>query len=220
MANILLINENEHQLSGISTMLEENNFHVVRVLNNQSFEEGTFQFQADLVIFAFGSSKSNNIDSFQQLMTHKSLAEAFIIMVSQQKQEDIQIMALNSGADDFWVEPIAQRLILSRINALLKRRKLKEHAETSMFYIDYERFLIVKEGQEIYLPKKEFQLLSLLHSSPERVFTRDEIRRSLWENFDQVQVRTIDVHIRKIREKVGENTIQTIQGKGYKMNAA
>ncbi|MFT6167565.1 MAG: two-component system alkaline phosphatase synthesis response regulator PhoP [Vicingaceae bacterium] len=220
MANILLIDENEHRLSGMSQMLEDNNFTVVRAQNTSLFDQEVFNYHADLVIIAIESSNGNSLDQFQQLKIHKSLEEAFVVMVSQQKQEEIQIMALNSGADDFWVEPIAQRLILKRINALLKRRKLKEFIKKSTFYIDHERFVIVKDGEEIYLPKKEFQLLSLLYSAPERIFTRDEIKRILWENFDHVQMRTIDVHIRKIREKVGDNTIETVQGKGYKLNAA
>tara|TARA_R110000868_G_scaffold271426_1_gene530834 strand:- start:492 stop:1154 length:663 start_codon:yes stop_codon:yes gene_type:complete len=220
MANILLIDYNGHQLSGMSQILEENNFNVVRVQNNSLFDQEVSNYRVDLVIFGVHPSKINHLDLFQQLMINKSLQGAFVVMVSQQKQEEIQIMALNSGADDFWVEPIAQRLILKRINALLKRKKFNEYSTKSRFYIDHERFVIVKDGEEIYLPKKEFQLLSLLYSAPDRTFTRDEIKRVLWANFDHVKMRTIDVHIRKIREKVGDLTIETVQGKGYKLSAA
>ncbi len=157
--------------------------------------------RADIIIIAIESGNVNVLDTFQQLILQQSLDEAFIIVVSRYKEEELQIMALNSGADDFWVEPITSRLILKRISALLKRRKPKEFNKKSSFYIDYERFLIVKDGQEIYLPKKEFELLALLYSAPVRVFSRDEIKRILWENVDRIQMRTIDVHIRKIREK-------------------
>ncbi len=157
--------------------------------------------RADIIIIAIESGNVNVLDTFQQLILQQSLDEAFIIVVSRYKEEELQIMALNSGADDFWVEPITSRLILKRISALLKRRKPKEFNKKSSFYIDYERFLIVKDGQEIYLPKKEFELLALLYSAPVRVFSRDEIKRILWENVDRIQMRTIDVHIRKIRKK-------------------
>lgn len=220
IANILLIDGNKEQFSSMSKMLEESNFQVTRAQRINLLNQKIHQCEADIIIIAIESGNVNVLDTFQQLILQQSLDEAFIIVVSRYKEEELQIMALNSGADDFWVEPITSRLILKRISALLKRRKPKEFNKKSSFYIDYERFLIVKDGQEIYLPKKEFELLALLYSAPVRVFSRDEIKRILWENFDRIQMRTIDVHIRKIREKVGNNTIETIQGKGYKLYAA
>ena len=220
IANILLIDGNKEQFSSMSKMLEESNFQVTRAQSINLLNQKIHQCEADIIIIAIESENVNVLDTFQQLILQQSLDEAFIIVVSRYKEEELQIMALNSGADDFWVEPITSRLILKRISALLKRRKPKEFNKKSSFYIDYERFLIVKDGQEIYLPKKEFELLALLYSAPVRVFSRDEIKRILWENFDRIQMRTIDVHIRKIREKVGNNTIETIQGKGYKLYAA
>jgi len=220
IANILLIDGNKEQFSSMSKMLEESNFQVTRAQSINLLNQKIHQCEADIIIIAIESGNVNVLDTFQQLILQQSLDEAFIIVVSRYKEEELQIMALNSGADDFWVEPITSRLILKRISALLKRRKPKEFNKKSSFYIDYERFLIVKDGQEIYLPKKEFELLALLYSAPVRVFSRDEIKRILWENFDRIQMRTIDVHIRKIREKVGNNTIETVQGKGYKLYAA
>ena len=220
IANILLIDGNKEQFSSMSKMLEESNFKVTRAQSINLLNQKIHQYEADIIIIAIESGNVNVLDTFQQLILQQSLDEAFIIVVSRYKEEELQIMALNSGADDFWVEPITSRLILKRISALLKRRKPKEFNKKSSFYIDYERFLIVKDGQEIYLPKKEFELLALLYSAPVRVFSRDEIKRILWENFDRIQMRTIDVHIRKIREKVGNNTIEPIQGKGYKLYAA
>jgi two-component system alkaline phosphatase synthesis response regulator PhoP len=220
IANILLIDGNKEQFSSMSKMLEESNFQVTRAQSINLLNQKIHQCEADIIIIAIESGNVNVLDTFQQLILQQSLDEAFIIVVSRYKEEELQIMALNSGADDFWVEPITSRLILKRISALLKRRKPKEFNKKSSFYIDYERFLIVKDGQEIYLPKKEFELLALLYSAPVRVFSRDEIKRILWENVDRIQMRTINVHIRKIREKVGNNTIETVQGKGYKLYAA
>jgi len=219
-ATIVLINENERQLSSMSEFLKGSNFQVTEAKNLLLFEQKKNNCRANLVIIAVEPSIVTILELFQHLLNNKSLSEAFVVMLSQQKQDEIQVMALNSGADDFLVQPIAQRVLLKRINALLKRKKPMVIATNLAFHIDYERFLIVKGKQEIYLSKKEFQLLSLLYSKPERIFTREEIRKILWVNFDQVQIRTIDVHIRKIREKIGENSIETIQGKGYKLTAA
>ena len=83
--------------------------------------------------------------------------------------------------------------------------------------IDQERYLIIKNGVEFYLPKKEFEILSLLFSKPNKVFSRDEIKNAIWENFEKVRARTVDVHIRKIREKIGDDFITTIKGVGYRL---
>jgi two-component system alkaline phosphatase synthesis response regulator PhoP len=141
-------------------------------------------------------------------------------MLSQKIEDETQVIALESGADAFWVQPMAQWVMLRRIKALMRRKKQKSPRLTKALYIDYDRYLIIKDNREIFLPKKEFQLLSLLYSKPKKVFSREEIKSFLWNNSDSVKTRTIDVHIRKIREKVGEDAITTVQGIGYKLEIA
>ena len=219
-ATIMLMNENERQLQNITDFLQEQDFKVISVLNSIDFQQEILQSKADLIIIGIDSTIGKGLELFQHLRANKALEDTFVVMMSQKKEDEIHIMALDCGADDFWIQPIAQRVLLKKVDALLKRKKIKSPEGNSAFYIDFERFLIIKDNQEIFLPKKEFQLLSLLYSKPEKIFSREEIKRILWENIDTVQTRTIDVHIRKIREKIGENIIATVQGMGYKLQVA
>ncbi len=136
-----------------------------------------------------------------------------------------QIAGFDAGADDYLTKPIKPKVLISRISAMLKRIRKKDDTEGREeipvielpgLTIDQDRFLIVKDGVEIVLPKKEFKLLKLLISKPEKVFTRDEIFSRVWGDDVIVGDRTIDVHIRKLREKIGEKNIKTIKGVGYK----
>ena len=131
-----------------------------------------------------------------------------------------QIAGFDAGADDYISKPIKPRLLISRVKALLRR---KQHAspavsaiELKSLTIDRDRYIVLKDNQEINLPKKEFELLALLISVPGKVFTRDNILSSVWGDDVVVGDRTIDVHIRKLREKLGVNHIRTIKGVGYK----
>lgn len=219
-ASILLLNENERQLSSISGFLSKENYSVTTMSNRSDFQQIVLKTKTDLIIIAIDSTLGRGLEVFQDLRKNRVLEDIFIMMSSQKHEDYIRIMALDSGADDFWVQPIAQRVILKRILALLKRKKVTSLYTKSDFYIDFERFLIIKSNKEITLPKKEFQIISLLYSKPERIFSREEIKRLLWENIYHVQTRAIDVHIRKIREKISENMKATIQGKGYKLEVA
>ena len=125
------------------------------------------------------------------------------------------------GADDYLAKPIKVQILVSRVKALLKRVDESEVTTTatpapSALTIDSERFMIIKDGQEIVLPRKEFNLLKLLYSKPQKVFSREEIFNRVWGSDVVVGDRTIDVHIRKLREKIGEGHIITIKGVGYK----
>ena len=125
---------------------------------------------------------------------------------------------MDSGADDFVFQPVQQRVLLSRIKAILKRKKLSTaDFKDQALVIDKERYLIIRNGVEFYLPKKEFEILSLLHTKPNKVFSREEIRNAIWDNFEKVRGRTVDVHIRKIREKIGDELISTVKGVGYRL---
>ena len=136
-----------------------------------------------------------------------------------------QIAGFSAGADDYISKPIKPKVLISRIQALLKRVKMTEPGTTaemqpvielSDILIDRERFLVTKGGKDLVLPKKEFELLNLLISKPDKVFTREEIFSRVWGDNVIVGDRTIDVHIRKLREKIGEEYIKTIKGVGYK----
>jgi two-component system alkaline phosphatase synthesis response regulator PhoP len=138
-----------------------------------------------------------------------------------------QIAGFEAGADDYITKPIRPKVLVSRVKALLKRTStvstttttVVENANTMTIgnlVIDKERYLILKDGEEMILPRKEFELLSLLVSKPGKVFTREEIYYSVWGDNVVVGDRTIDVHIRKLREKIGNDQIKTLKGIGYK----
>ncbi|KPL12226.1 MAG: ArsR family transcriptional regulator, partial [Bacteroides sp. SM23_62] len=134
-----------------------------------------------------------------------------------------QIAGFEAGGDDYVTKPIKPKVLISRIKALLKRShapapdyKEKKGSISGEIYMDRDRFIVVKKGKELELPKKEFELLNLLISKPGKVFTREEIFHTVWGDKIIVGDRTIDVHIRKLREKIGDEFIQTVKGVGYK----
>ena len=130
-----------------------------------------------------------------------------------------QIAGFEAGADDYIAKPIRVKVLVSRIKALLKRFDTVPNeapAADRPIVIDRERYLVLKEGKEIVLPRKEFELLALLYSKPQKVFSREEIFSNVWGNDVIVGDRTIDVHVRKLREKLGDHHIVTIKGVGYK----
>jgi two-component system alkaline phosphatase synthesis response regulator PhoP len=140
-------------------------------------------------------------------------------------EDHSQIAGFEAGGDDYITKPIKPKVLVSRVKALLKRRGVRlEEGDSGKInkivsgdlVVDKERYLVVKKGKDITLPRKEFELLSLLISKPEKVFTREEIFDRVWGENIVVGDRTIDVHIRKLREKLGDKYIQTVKGIGYK----
>jgi two-component system alkaline phosphatase synthesis response regulator PhoP len=129
-----------------------------------------------------------------------------------------QIAGLEAGADDYITKPLKPKVLVSRLHALLRRKtsNVSSDSEQTGLFIDRERYLVLLNGQELQLPKKEFELLALLHSKPGKVFERDFILESVWGTDIVVGDRTIDVHVRKLREKIGDDYIKTVKGVGYK----
>jgi len=141
-----------------------------------------------------------------------------IAFLSARSEDYSQIAGFQAGADDYITKPVKPRVLVKKIEALLRRKGSDgaKVAEIEGFKIDKDRYLVVKEGEEISLPKKEFELISLLASKPGHVFTREAILSSVWGQEVVVGDRTIDVHIRKLREKIGADRIKTVKGVGYK----
>lgn len=144
-----------------------------------------------------------------------------VLIVSNDDLEFVQIEAYKAGADDFISPDIHAKLLYKKIIALSRRKKptsktLPERVGNNTIKVNRESYLIEKDNQQIALQKKQFELLYLLISQPKRVFTRDELYQKVWENTESNNPRIIDVHIRKIREKIGENIIKTIKGRGYR----
>jgi two-component system alkaline phosphatase synthesis response regulator PhoP len=163
-----------------------------------------------------GMEATYNIREIPQLKT------TIIAFLSARSEDYTQIAGFNAGADDYIAKPIKPHLLTSRINALLRRNAIVGESpnvdKVGDITLDREKYIVLKKDQKIILPKKEFELFALLVSKPGHVFTRDNILNTVWGNDVIVGDRTIDVHIRKLREKIGEDYIKTVKGVGYKLN--
>jgi two-component system alkaline phosphatase synthesis response regulator PhoP len=166
--------------------------------------------------------EKDGIEVCRELRSIPEFNGTLIAFLTARNEDFTQVQGFDVGADDYITKPIKPRILLSRINALLRRRGSVETEQEKMvfgdFSIDEEKYLVYKKGTPISLAKKEFELILLLTSKPGKVFTRQEIFNKIWGMDVIVGDRTIDVHIRKIREKIGEEYIKTIKGIGYKFD--
>ena len=173
----------------------------------------------DLIILDVMMPKMDGIEFCDLVKADPSKQNIIICFLTARNEDYSQIAGLESGGDDYVSKPIKPKVLISRINALLRRNKLNEvKIDPQAFVIDRERYVVLKDGKEIKLPRKEFELLSFLASRPNSVFKRRVILDTVWGSEVIVGDRTIDVHIRKLREKIGDDYISTIKGVGYKFN--
>lgn len=181
------------------------------------------QVKPDLIILDIMMPKKTGVEVCEILRTQPLFKETLIIFLTALSDESSQMKGLDTGADDYVNKPISPKLLLSRVNALFRRVGKKEAAADGIIKIDNMeidpiKFNVLIDGQEKILAKKEFELLYLLASRPGRVFLRNEILNQVWGNDVIVGDRTIDVHIRKIRQKLGLDCITTVKGVGYKFD--
>lgn len=161
----------------------------------------------------------DGIEVCRELRTSPGMDDVIIAFLTARSEDYSHIAGFDAGADDYINKPIKPRVLISRIKALLRRYpsgKEGEAIDMGGLRIDRESYLVIKDGKEINLPRKEFELLSLLATKPGKVFAREEILNRVWGDEVIVGDRTIDVHIRKLREKIGEDFIKTVKGVGYK----
>ncbi|ULQ56359.1 response regulator [Flavihumibacter rivuli] len=177
----------------------------------------------DLIILDIMMPKRSGVEVCEILRTQPAFKDTLIIFLTALSDESSQMKGLDTGADDYVNKPISPKLLLSRVNALFRRIQKKESDNNGILkvaniVIDPVKFVVEVDGNEILLAKKEFELLYLLASRPGRVFLRNEILNQVWGNEVIVGDRTIDVHIRKIRQKLGLDCITTVKGVGYKFD--
>ena len=165
--------------------------------------------------------KMDGIEACQIIRKDLNITQPIIAFLTSRAEDYAQIAGFEAGADDYITKPIRPRLLISKIESLLRRidqKKLDGGSSINKLVIDREKFVIELNGNEILLPKKEFELLELLASRPGKVYNRDQILSIVWGNDTVVGERTIDVHIRKLREKLGDDYIRTVKGVGYTFN--
>jgi two-component system alkaline phosphatase synthesis response regulator PhoP len=215
---ILLVDDEPDILDILSYNLEKEGFIVHAASNGREGVELARKMLPDLILLDVMMPEMDGMDTCVQIREEPQLKDTIIAFLTARGEDYSQIAGFDAGADDYIMKPIKPRVLVSRIKALLRRGEVKSDESTSDsgIVIDRERYVVMRDGQELTLPKKEFELLSLLSSQPGRVFTREVILSSVWGNDVVVGDRTIDVHIRKLREKLGDKRFKTVKGVGYK----
>ncbi len=217
---ILLVDDEPDILEMIGFNLEKEGYEVFTALNGRKAMEIARNTKPDLVLLDVMMPEMDGMETCRELREDKNLKDVLIAFLTARNEDYSQIAGFDAGADDYISKPIKPRVLVSRVKALLRRNLPLEDATKSRpetgIAIDKDRYLVYKDNKELSLPKKEFELLALLISAPGRVFTRENILNSVWGNDVIVGDRTIDVHIRKLREKLGDDYFKTIKGVGYK----
>ena len=178
------------------------------------------KFLPDIILMDVMMPEMSGIEACSEIRKIDQLSNTIIIFLSARSEDYTQISAYDAGADDYISKPVKPKILLKKISNIAKKIKSENIYSKILDFgslkINREKYLVVNNKNEILLPRKEFELLFLLGSKPEKVFTREEIMNKVWGSLDIVGDRTIDVHIRKLREKIGEKHIKTIKGVGYK----
>jgi len=221
---ILLVDDDPDSIEFISYNLKKEGFKVHSVNNGKDAVKMAAEIVPHIILLDIMMPEMDGVETCEELRKISSLNRTIIAFLTARGEDYSQIAGFDAGGDDYLTKPIKPKLLLSRIKALLKRYHSTQEGEESSakvtsksgFIIDKDRYVVVKDGKDIVLPKKEFELLNILISRPQKVFTREEIFQTVWGDKIIVGDRTIDVHIRKLREKIGEDYIKTIKGVGYK----
>ncbi len=217
---ILLVDDEQDIIEFLGYNLTKEGYNVTTTTNGKEAIEIAKKIKPDLIILDVMMPEMDGIETCQEIRQIEELKNTLIIFLSARGEDYSQVAGFDAGADDYITKPIKPRLLVSRVKAILRRKsgieKIALDEQHGDIKIDREKYLVYKEGNEYSLPKKEFELLALLISKPGKVFTRDVILESVWGGDVVVGDRTIDVHIRKLREKLGDHYIKTIKGVGYK----
>lgn len=220
---ILLVDDEEDILEFIGYNLRKEGYTVFTSNNGQEAVELAKKELPQLIILDVMMPGMDGIEVCDVLRNTPETTNSLIAFLTARGEDYSQVAGFDAGADDYITKPIKPKVLVSRVGALLRRfgskMELESVIEVSDLHIDKEKYQVTKEGERIELPRKEFELLSLLASRPGKVFNRDEILDKIWGSEVIVGGRTIDVHVRKLREKIGEGYIKTVKGVGYKFEA-
>ena len=218
---ILLVDDEPDILEIISYNLKAEGYKVKTASSGREGVEKAKKVRPDLILLDVMMPEMDGIEACEQIRKTPGLEHTIIAFLTARSEDYSQVAGFEVGADDYITKSVKPKVLTSRLKALLRRRPLKpakseERTTLGDMVIDIERYHIEIKGKVVELPRKEFELLGLLASKPGKVFTRDEIMDRIWGTQVIVGGRTIDVHIRKLREKIGDERIKTIKGVGYK----
>ncbi len=218
---ILLADDEPDILEIVGYNLTQEGYQVTTVSNGRDAVAKARQIHPHLIILDVMMPEMDGIEACENIRKIPELNNTVITFLTARNEDYSQVAGFDAGADDYISKPIRPKLLLSRVKALLRRFKDEVVAAGTLHVgdleINREEYKIIKDGKELVLPRKEFELLYLLASKPGKVFKREEILDKVWGNDVIVGGRTIDVHIRKLREKIGDDLFKTIKGVGYKI---
>ena len=217
---ILLVDDEPDILEIVGYNLESEGYNVLKAENGIEALEIAKKQLPELIILDVMMPEMDGMETCEQLRRIPSLSNTIITFLTARGEDYSQVAGYNAGADDYITKPVKPKVLVSKVNAMLRRLEKETVSKNVMnvgnLVIDRDEYKVIKDSEEIILPRKEFELLSLLASKPGKVFKRDDILDKVWGNEVVVGGRTIDVHIRKLREKIGDDSFKTVKGVGYK----
>ena len=219
---VLVVDDDPDIVELLQYNLQKEGYQVAAAHNGREAIDKAAGFSPDIILLDVMMPVMDGIAACRQLRQNPRLKDTYILFLTARSEEISEVSAFEAGADDFIAKPIKPRALISRLAAVVRRetQQTDEHQiiEAGNLKIDRTSFHVLKDTQKITLPKKEFELLAFLATHPDRVYSREELLNNVWGNDVYVIARTVDVHIRKVREKIGEDQIKTIKGVGYKFN--
>lgn len=221
---ILVVDDEQDIVDIISYNLTKEGYQVSTANNGKEAIRVAKEIYPDLIVLDVMMPEMDGIEACRLMRSMPEFKHTFMIFLTARSEEYSEIAGFHVGADDYIAKPIKPRALMSRINAILRRNSNDNSTDTGEkleildLVIDRDAFLVYRGEEKFVLAKKEFELLFLLASKPNKVFTREQILKAIWEDSVVVTNRTIDVHIRKLREKIGETYVTTVKGVGYKFD--
>jgi two-component system, OmpR family, alkaline phosphatase synthesis response regulator PhoP len=221
---ILIVDDEPDILELLKYNLEKEGYEVKTAIDGKKAVATAKVFLPELILMDIMMPVMDGVEACRLLREMPEMLNTYIIFLTARTEEYSEVAAFNVGADDYLAKPIKPRALMSRINALFRREAQKnatsgednEVLQIGEFVIDRKSYTLTKDKEQIPLPKKEFELLFFLAQNPNKVYNRDELLQNIWGSDVYVLARTVDVHIRRIREKIGEHYIRTVKGVGYK----
>ena len=218
---ILLVDDEPDIIEIVGYNLSNEGYKVITAENGLQAVKKAKKEKPHLIILDLMMPEMDGIEACEQIRKNQDLSNTIITFLTARGEDYSQLAGFDAGADDYITKPVKPKVLVSKVKALLRRLKNDEDKgddiiKINNLIINRDEYKIVLNGEEIILPRKEFELLSLLASKPNKVFKRDDILNKVWGNEVVVGGRTIDVHIRKLREKIGDESFKTVKGVGYK----
>jgi two-component system alkaline phosphatase synthesis response regulator PhoP len=222
---ILVVDDERDIIEILKYNLEREGYEVKTASSGQQAVEKATKFQPDLILLDIMMPEMDGVEACRILRSKPEFKNTYILFLTARAEEYSEVAAFDVGADDYITKPIKPRALISRINAYFRRDSKsgssgskEETIQVGELIIDKRSYTLTVDGEQIQLPKKEFELLYFLASSPTKVFSRNDLLQNIWGTDVYVLPRTVDVHIRRVREKIGNNYIKTIKGVGYKFD--